>query len=90
VWGELPSSDPEGRIDVASLIARARSEPDVIALSPGSHVIHQHAVRRSNEPISGVYSSTDPASLINFLRSQNSIQVIETEQQVRVLRREAH
>jgi transmembrane sensor len=40
--------------------------------------------------ISGVYSSTDPASLINFLRSQKSIQVIETEQQVRVLRREAH
>jgi transmembrane sensor len=38
--------------------------------------------------ISGVYSSTDPASLINFLRSQNSIQVIETEKQVRVLRRE--
>jgi len=40
--------------------------------------------------ISGVYSSTDPASLINFLRSQNSMQVIETEKQVRVLRREAH
>jgi len=39
--------------------------------------------------ISGVYSSTDPASLINFLRSQNSIQVIETENQVRVVRREA-
>ena len=39
--------------------------------------------------ISGVYSSTDPASLINFLRSQNSIQVVETEKQVRVLRREA-
>ncbi|MEO7207815.1 MAG: FecR domain-containing protein [Steroidobacteraceae bacterium] len=39
--------------------------------------------------ISGVYSSTDPASIINFLRSQNSIQVIETEKQVRVLRREA-
>jgi len=38
--------------------------------------------------ISGVYSSTDPASLINFLRSQNSIQVLETEKQVRVLRRE--
>jgi transmembrane sensor len=42
-----------------------------------------------NLRISGVYSSTDPASLINFLRSQNSIQVIETEKQVRVLRREA-
>jgi transmembrane sensor len=40
--------------------------------------------------ISGVYSSTDPASLINFLRSQNSIQVLETEKQVRVVRREAH
>jgi transmembrane sensor len=42
-----------------------------------------------NLRISGVYSSTDPTSLINFLRSQNSIQVIETEKQVRVLRREA-
>jgi transmembrane sensor len=40
--------------------------------------------------ISGVYSSTDPASLINFLRSQNSINVIETENQVRVVRRDAH
>lgn len=39
--------------------------------------------------ISGVYSSTDPASLINFLRSQNSMQVIETNNQVRVVRREA-
>jgi transmembrane sensor len=39
--------------------------------------------------ISGVYSSTDPASLINFLRSQNSINVIETENQVRVVHREA-
>jgi transmembrane sensor len=40
--------------------------------------------------ISGVYSSTDPASLINFLRNQNSIQVIETENQVHVVGREAH
>jgi transmembrane sensor len=40
--------------------------------------------------ISGVYSSTDPASLINFLRSQTSIRVIETENQVRVVRRDAH
>jgi transmembrane sensor len=40
--------------------------------------------------ISGVYSSIDPASLINFLRNQNSIRVIETENQVRVVRREAH
>ena len=40
--------------------------------------------------ISGVYSSTDPTSLINFLRSQSSINVIETENQVRIVRREAH
>jgi transmembrane sensor len=39
--------------------------------------------------ISGVYSSTDPTSLINFLRSQASIRVIETEKQVRVVRRDA-
>jgi transmembrane sensor len=43
-----------------------------------------------NLKISGVYSSTDPASLINFLRSQSSIQLIETENTVRVVRREAH
>jgi transmembrane sensor len=42
-----------------------------------------------NIKISGVYSSTDPASLINFLRSQGSIQVIETENQVRVVRHAA-
>jgi len=40
--------------------------------------------------ISGVYSSTDPTSLINFLRSQTSIRVIEMEDQVRIVRREAH
>jgi len=38
--------------------------------------------------ISGVYSSTDPASLINFLRSQSSMQVIENKREVRVMRRE--
>ena len=40
--------------------------------------------------ISGIYSSTDPASLINFLRSQPSLQVIETENEVRVVRRGTH
>jgi hypothetical protein len=34
VWSELPSSDPAGRFDIASLIARARNESDVIPLSP--------------------------------------------------------
>ena len=40
--------------------------------------------------ISGVYSSTDPSSLVNFLRGQNSMQIIETEKQVRVVRRDPH
>ena len=38
--------------------------------------------------ISGIYSSTDPASLINFLRNQPGILVIETDKRVRVLRRD--
>jgi transmembrane sensor len=40
--------------------------------------------------ISGIYSSTDPASLLNFLRSQASIQVFEDEREVRIIHREAH
>jgi transmembrane sensor len=51
-------------------------------------IIDDHELEKLR--ISGVYSSTDPASLINFLRSQNSMHVIETEKQVRVVRREAH
>ena len=34
VWSELPASDPDGKIDIRSLIARARSEIGVIELSP--------------------------------------------------------
>ena len=34
--------------------------------------------------VSGVYSSTDPASLIRFLRAQPSIDVIETDTDVRI------
>jgi transmembrane sensor len=51
-------------------------------------IIDDHALQMIT--ISGVYSSTDPASLLNFLRSQASIQIIETENQVRIVRREAH
>lgn len=32
-WSELPGSDPEGKFDIASMIARARNESDVIPLS---------------------------------------------------------
>jgi transmembrane sensor len=36
--------------------------------------------------ISGVYSSTDPSSLIRFLREQPGVQVIETDETVRIAR----
>lgn len=48
-------------------------------------VIDDHDLQRIK--ISGVYSSTDPASLLNFLRSQPGVSVIESDQQVRILRR---
>lgn len=32
-WAELPTSDPEGKIDIAALMARARGEADVVPLS---------------------------------------------------------
>lgn len=37
-----------------------------------------------NFHVSGVYSSTDPASLIRFLREQPGVRVIETNQDVRI------
>jgi transmembrane sensor len=40
--------------------------------------------------ISGIYSSTDPTSLINFLREQPGILVIETDKRVRVVRRDSN
>ena len=37
--------------------------------------------------VSGVYSSTDPASLVRFLRQQPGIDVIETDEGVRITRK---
>jgi len=36
VWAELPTSDPSGKINIAALIARARSDADVIELCDGA------------------------------------------------------
>ena len=38
--------------------------------------------------ISGVYSSTDPDSLLGFLRAQPNIELIETDREIRVVLRE--
>jgi transmembrane sensor len=40
--------------------------------------------------ISGVYSSADPGALIGFLRAQPNLEVTETDQEIRVTRRETH
>jgi transmembrane sensor len=37
--------------------------------------------------VSGVYSSTDPASLVRFLRSQPGVGIIETDKEVRITRK---
>jgi transmembrane sensor len=37
--------------------------------------------------VSGVYSSTDPASLVRFLRSQPGIEVVETDKEIRITRK---
>ena len=40
--------------------------------------------------ISGVYSSADPGALIGFLRAQPNLEVTETDQEIRLTRREPH
>ena len=37
--------------------------------------------------VSGVYSSTDPASLIRFLRAQPGVEVMETDLEVRIAKK---
>jgi transmembrane sensor len=51
-------------------------------------VIDDHTLQQVK--ISGIYSSTDPASLINFLRSQPGILVIETDKRVRISRHDSN
>jgi transmembrane sensor len=41
----------------------------------------------ARRPISGIYSSADPESLIGFLRAQPQLQVTETAHEIRVARR---
>jgi transmembrane sensor len=38
----------------------------------------------NNFHVSGVYSSTDPASLIRFLRAQPGVEVVEADEEVRI------
>jgi ferric-dicitrate binding protein FerR (iron transport regulator) len=44
VWAELPTSDPSGKINIAALIARARSEVDVIELCSQ---VHGHRIHKA-------------------------------------------
>jgi transmembrane sensor len=66
-------------------------------LSEVAEEFNRYSVRRliiddpdlARQPLSGVYSSTDPTSLIGFLRTQPGIQVIESEREIRVVRNSA-
>jgi transmembrane sensor len=70
---------------------------DDTPLADVAEEFNRYSVRRliiddeelARRPISGVYSSSDPASLVGFLRAQPTLQVIETDQEIRVTRRGA-
>lgn len=43
----------------------------------------------ARQTISGAYSSSDPTALVGFLRAQPTLQVVETDREIRVMRRDA-
>lgn len=55
--------------------------------NPRPLVIDDEQLRHTG--ISGVYSSTDPASLLGFLRDQPGIEIVETGREIRITRRGA-
>lgn len=55
--------------------------------NPRPLVIDDPQLRKAG--ISGVYSSTDPASLLGFLRDQPGVEIIEGAREIRILRRES-
>src|ERR1700689_1558064 len=51
VWADLPTADPEGKIDIAALIVRARAAPDVIELPADRR--HPNATASAEAPRAG-------------------------------------
>jgi transmembrane sensor len=70
---------------------------DDTPLSDVAEEFNRYSVRRlviddpelSRKTISGAYSSSDPASLIGFLRSQPALEVTESDREIHVTRRAA-
>jgi transmembrane sensor len=93
------AASPPHRADVNTVTAwvRRRLIFEDTPLAEVAEEFNRYSVRRliiddpelARQPISGVYSSSDPSSLVGFLRAQPSLQVLETDQEIRVARREA-
>lgn len=70
---------------------------DETPLSEVAEEFNRYSVRRliidddelSRKTLSGAYSSSDPASLIGFLRAQPALEVTETDREIHVTRRAA-
>ena len=93
------SAQKPHRADVSAATAwlQRRLIFDDTPLADVAEEFNRYSVRRliiddeelARRPISGIYSSSDPASLVGFLRAQPTLQVIETDQEIRVMRRSA-
>jgi transmembrane sensor len=97
VTPKAASSPHRADVDIATAWVRRRLVFEDTPLADVAEQFNRYSVRRliiddaelARQRISGIYSSTDPTSLIGFLRAQPSLQVLETEQEIRVTRREA-
>lgn len=84
-------------VGAATAWAQRRLVFDETSLSEVAEEFNRYSVRRliiddeelSHKTISGAYSSSDPASLIGFLRAQPTLEVTETDREIRVTRRAA-
>jgi transmembrane sensor len=82
-------------ITVATAWTQRRLVFEETPLAEVAEEFNRYSVRQLNiddpelarRPISGIYSSSDPSSVIGFLRAQPGLQVTETEREIRVSRR---
>jgi transmembrane sensor len=84
-------------VGVATAWAQRRLIFDDTPLAEVAAEFNRYSTRRlivddpelAGKTLSGVYSSSDPDSLIGFLRAQPSLEVLETDREIRVMRRAA-
>jgi transmembrane sensor len=84
-------------VEAATAWVQRRLVFDDTPLAEVAEEFNRYSIRRlviddaelSRKTLSGAYSSSDPASLIGFLRSQPTLEVTETDREIRVTRRGA-